>query len=171
MRASIAGFGLLLILTAGSVATAAPLVKTSRNKKGISFVFIISKEHSAQYKGRRKRRKWRVSVGKADLRYLTVGPRKRSAAGRQNCGHGAVYVPGGGCADPARIARAGSDRRTLTHRAFAQAGFQLVVLVDHVLFRGASAIRSTLTAQYSGVLVIGLRFSETSSLQAPIHHW
>jgi hypothetical protein len=33
LRASIAGFGLLLILTAGSVATAAPLVKTSRNKK------------------------------------------------------------------------------------------------------------------------------------------
>ncbi|PLO36387.1 hypothetical protein CWN72_00350 [Klebsiella pneumoniae] len=44
---------------------------------------IISKEHSAQYKGRRKRRKWRVSVGRADLRYLTVGPRKRSAARRQ----------------------------------------------------------------------------------------
>ena len=29
----------------------------------------------------------------------------------------------------------GTKVRTLTHRAFAQAGFQLVVLIDHVLFR------------------------------------
>ncbi|WP_232353242.1 hypothetical protein, partial [Pseudomonas aeruginosa] len=54
-------------------------------KRGISFVFIISKEHSAQYKGRRKRRKWRVSVGRGDFGYLNVGPRQRSAAG-----HGAA---------------------------------------------------------------------------------
>jgi hypothetical protein len=31
----------------------------------------------------------------------------------------------------------GTKVRTLTHCAFAQAGFQLVVLIDHVLFRRA----------------------------------
>ncbi|PCO92837.1 hypothetical protein CQA15_14170 [Klebsiella pneumoniae] len=76
-------------------------MKTSRNKKGISFVFIISKEHSAQYKGRRKRRKWRVSVGKADLRYLTVGPRKRSAAGRQAADTGPLVCRVAAAPDPA----------------------------------------------------------------------
>jgi hypothetical protein len=36
-----------------------------------------------------------------------------------------------------RPALCGRGRRLLTHCAFAQAGFQLVVLVNHILFGGA----------------------------------
>ncbi|MGP4883208.1 hypothetical protein ACTXQV_68780, partial [Klebsiella pneumoniae] len=63
------------------------------------------KEHSAQYKGRRKRRKWRVSVGRADLRYLTVGPRKRSAAGRQTADTEPFMCRVAAAPDPANASR------------------------------------------------------------------
>ncbi len=107
---------------------------------------IISNEHGAQYKGRRKRRKRREWVGKVDLLYLTVGPCKYSAAGLQAERRGSrlcagwllrLTRPTDGYALANRRPAQAQRRRTLTYRAFAQAGFQLVVLVDHVLFRRA----------------------------------
>ncbi len=66
------------------------------------------------------------------------------------------------------------ERTVLRQCRFAQASFQLVVLVNHVLLGGA-LIGDRLDAHgavlVSGVFVIGLKFSVTSSLQAPIHHW